>query len=198
MSQLIPFTAVVLAYVLGSIPFGLVVAHFRHVDLRQVGSGNIGATNAARALGRKLGALVLLLDAAKAYIPLEICRALFAGDAREPWILAAVGFTAFLGHLFPIFLRGRGGKGVATGFGIFLALSPMCAGIAAAVWVGIYLVTRISSIGSLAATAVIIPTLALRHDPPAFIVLAVAMSAFIVAKHRGNIRRLLHKEETKI
>src|SRR5262249_36247002 len=158
MSYLLPIAAVVVAYLLGSIPFGVVVAHFRHVDLRQVGSGNIGATNAARALGRKLGALVLVLDAAKAYFPLQLCRTLFhlgrppfRGDARQYWILAAVGFAAFLGHLYPIFLRGKGGKGVATGLGIFLALAPLCAGIAAAVWAGLYVVLRISSVGSLVA-----------------------------------------------
>src|SRR5258707_697894 len=82
--------AIAAAYLLGSIPFGVVVAPFRHIDLRQVGSGNIGATNAARALGRKLGALVLVLDAAKAYVPLQLCRQIFHGDARESWILATV------------------------------------------------------------------------------------------------------------
>jgi acyl phosphate:glycerol-3-phosphate acyltransferase len=198
MSYWLPIAAVAVAYLLGSIPFGVVVARFRHVDLRQVGSGNIGATNAARALGRKLGALVLLLDAAKAYVPLQLCRYLFAGDARESWILAAVAFAAFFGHLFPIFLAGKGGKGVATGFGIFLALAPLCAGIAAAVWVGLYAVTRISSVGSLVATSLVIPALALRHEPTAYVVLAAAMTVLIFLKHRGNIQRLLRKQEGKV
>jgi len=198
MSDWLPIAAVVAAYLLGSIPFGVVVAHFRHVDLRQVGSGNIGATNAARALGRKLGALVLLLDAAKAYVPLLVCRHLFAGDAREPWILAAVAFAAFFGHLFPIFVGFKGGKGVATGFGIYLALAPFCAAIAAAVWVGLYVVTRISSVGSLVATSLIIPALLLRHEPRAFVLLAGAMAVLIFFKHRGNIQRLLRKQEGKV
>jgi glycerol-3-phosphate acyltransferase PlsY len=198
MSLAVPVAAVVIAYLLGSIPFGVVIAKLRNVDLRQVGSGNIGATNAARALGRKLGALVLLLDAAKAYVPLQVCRALFHGDAREHWILAAVGFAAFLGHLYPIFLRFKGGKGVATGLGIFLALAPFCAALAAVVWVALYLVTRISSIGSLVSTALIIPALALRHEPQPFLVLAAGMAALIVWKHRDNIRRLLQKQETKV
>jgi glycerol-3-phosphate acyltransferase PlsY len=198
MSWVVPIAAVVVAYLLGSIPFGVVVARFRHVDLRQVGSGNIGATNAARALGRKLGVLVLLLDAAKAYVPLQLCRNLFAGDARVSWILAAVAFAAFVGHLYPIFIGFKGGKGVATGFGIFLALAPMCAGIAAAVWVGLYAVTRISSIGSLISTSLVIPALVLRHEPRAFVALAAAMTVLIFWKHRGNIQRLLHRQEGKV
>jgi glycerol-3-phosphate acyltransferase PlsY len=198
LSIALPILAVVVAYLLGSIPFGVVVAHFRHVDLRQVGSGNIGATNAARALGRKLGALVLLLDAAKAYLPIQLCRMLFHGDARQYWILAGVAFAAFLGHLFPIFLRGKGGKGVATGLGIFLALAPLVAGIAAAVWAGLYVVLRISSVGSLIATSLIVPALVLRHEPTAYVALAGAMAVLIFWKHRDNIRRLLRKQEGKV
>src|SRR5262249_10903495 len=154
--------AIAAAYLLGSIPFGVVVAKFRNVDLRKVGSGNIGATNAARALGKTLGILVLLLDAAKAYLPLLACRRLFRDDPNVDWVLAGVGFAAFLGHLFPVWLKGKGGKGVATGLGIYLALAPFCAGIAGAVWVGLYVATRISSIGSLAATLLMIPALYLR------------------------------------
>jgi glycerol-3-phosphate acyltransferase PlsY len=198
MSYWLPPAVVLAAYLLGSIPFGVVVAHFRHVDLRQVGSGNIGATNAARALGRKLGVLVLVLDAAKAYVPLQLCRLLFHGDARADWILAAIAFAAFIGHLFPVYLRGKGGKGVATGLGVFLALAPLCAGIAAAVWVGLYAVTRISSIGSLVATFMIIPALFLRHEPTAYVALAGAMYVFILWKHRDNIRRLLRRQEGKV
>jgi glycerol-3-phosphate acyltransferase PlsY len=198
MSQWLPIAAVVAAYLLGSIPFGVVIAHFRDVDLRKVGSGNIGATNAARALGRKLGVLVLVLDAAKAYVPMQLCRYLFRDHPRQPWILAAVGFAAFFGHLFPVFLRGKGGKGVATGLGIYLALAPVCAAIAAVIWVGLYAVTRISSIGSLAATSLIIPALMLRHEPTAYVALAAAMYVFILWKHRDNIRRLLRKQETRV
>jgi acyl phosphate:glycerol-3-phosphate acyltransferase len=196
--MIFPILFVVGAYLLGSIPFGVVVARFRHVDLRKVGSGNIGATNAARALGRGLGILVLLLDAAKAYAPLQLARVLFRENPRLSWILAAVAFAAFLGHLFPVWLRGRGGKGVATGFGIFLALDPLCAAIAGALWLVLYVTTRISSIGSLVATALMIPALAWRGDPPAYLWLAGGMTFFIVVKHRGNIRRLLHKEETRV
>jgi len=195
---MIPIAAILVAYLLGSIPFGVVIARLRKVDLRQVGSGNIGATNAARALGRPLGVLVLLLDAAKAYVPLQLCRSFFHEDPRRDWILAGVGFAAFLGHLFPIFLKGKGGKGVATGLGIYLALAPLCAGIAGVVWAGLYLITRISSIGSLAATSLMIPALYLRHEPTAYIALAGAMALLIIWKHRGNISRLLNRQETKV
>jgi glycerol-3-phosphate acyltransferase PlsY len=195
---LLPILAIVVAYLLGSIPFGVVIAKLRDVDLRKVGSGNIGATNAARALGRGWGVLVLLLDAAKAYLPLVLCRWLFRSDPAVDWILAAVGFAAFLGHLFPIFLKGKGGKGVATGLGIYLALAPFCAAIAGAVWAGLYLVTRISSIGSLVATTLMIPALYFRHEPTAFIALAGAMAVLIFLKHRGNISRLLQRQESKV
>jgi glycerol-3-phosphate acyltransferase PlsY len=194
----IPALAIAVGYLLGSIPFGVVVGKFRGVDIRAVGSGNIGATNAARALGKKLGVLVLLLDTAKAYLPLLAAKQIFFGDARASWIIAGIALAAFLGHLFPPWLRFRGGKGVATGLGVFLALAPMSAAIAGAIWVGVYAATRISSVGSLAATTALIPTLALRHEPRATVVLAAVMYLFIVAKHHDNIRRLLHHEEKKI
>jgi glycerol-3-phosphate acyltransferase PlsY len=195
---MIPAVAITIGFLLGSIPFGVVVARLRGVDLRKVGSGNIGATNAARALGRKLGLLVLLLDTAKAYLPVVAVRHLGVGDARTAWVAAAVGLAAFLGHCFSPWLRLRGGKGVASGLGVFLALAPMSAAIAAAVWVGVYAVTRISSVGSLVGTTVLIPVMALRHEPRAHLALAAALYIVILWKHRDNIRRLLQKKETKV
>jgi glycerol-3-phosphate acyltransferase PlsY len=185
-------------FLLGSIPFGVVFAKLRHVDLRKVGSGNIGATNAARALGRGLGALVLLCDAAKAAAPIAIARYLLASQPRLDWILAAIGFGAVLGHMFSPWLRGRGGKGVATGFGTFLVLAPIPALIATAAWVLVYVVWRISSVGSLLALVVLPVAMALHGDPRPYLWLVLALDPIIVWKHRDNIRRLVRREESKV
>jgi glycerol-3-phosphate acyltransferase PlsY len=195
---MIPALAIAVSFLLGSIPFGVVVARLRGVDLRQVGSGNIGATNAARALGRKLGVLVLLLDTLKAYLPVVVVRHFTVGDARTGWVAAAAGLAAFVGHCYSPWLRLRGGKGVASGFGAFLALAPMSAAIAAAVWVGVYAATRISSVGSLAAATLLVPLMVLRHEPRPQLALAAVLYVVILWKHRENIRRLLQKKETKI
>jgi glycerol-3-phosphate acyltransferase PlsY len=189
--------AVVLAYLAGSIPFGVVFAKARGIDLRQVGSGNIGATNAARALGKGLGILVFLCDAAKGWLPTLLARQLLAPVAG-PWAVAAVGAAAFIGHLAPPWLGFRGGKGVATAFGVFLAISPPAALAAGAVFAVLYATTRIASIGSLAAATLVLPALYLLGAPPASLALAGFMWLLIVWKHRGNIGRLLRREESKV
>jgi acyl phosphate:glycerol-3-phosphate acyltransferase len=190
--------AFAVGFLLGSIPFGVVFARLRGVDLRKVGSGNIGATNAARALGRGLGVLVLLCDAAKAAVPIVLARRFIAGTPRLDWILAAIGLGAVLGHMFSPWLRGRGGKGVATGFGTFLVLAPVPAAIAAGAWAALYALSRISSVGSLTALAVLPIALVLDGAPRAFLVLVLLLDPVIVWKHRDNIRRLLKREERKV
>ncbi len=190
--------ALAIGFLLGSIPFGVLFARLRGVDLRAVGSGNIGATNAARALGKPIGVLVLLCDAAKAALPLLAARHWLAADPRCDWLLAAGGFGAVLGHMFSPWLRFRGGKGVATGLGVFLVLSPICALIAAIVWLALYALTRTSSLGSLLAVTSLPVAIALRHESQAFLALALALFPIIVWKHRDNIRRLLKRQETKV
>ena len=118
---------ILVGYLCGSIPFGLVIAHFRRVDLRAVGSGNIGATNAARALGKRWAVLVMALDALKATAPVLLCGALRPDDEAGRWLQVTVAAAAFFGHLYPVFLGFRGGKGVSTAFGAFLGLSPLAA-----------------------------------------------------------------------
>jgi glycerol-3-phosphate acyltransferase PlsY len=140
-----------IAYLLGSIPFGVVLARARGVDLRTVGSGNIGATNAARALGKKLGAVVLLCDALKGLLPVLLARHLTAGHPHADWLVAGTALAAFLGHLFPVYQRFRGGKGVATALGVFLAVAPFAALGAVLVYAAAYALWRISAVGSLAA-----------------------------------------------
>jgi glycerol-3-phosphate acyltransferase PlsY len=190
--------ALLIGFVCGSIPSGVIFARLRGVNLRTVGSGNIGATNAARALGKGIGVLVLLCDAGKAAVPLLLARRWLAGEPSLDWLLAAGGFGAVLGHMFPPWLKFRGGKGIATGFGVFLVLAPIPAAIAGAVWLVLYAATRLSSVGSLAAVAALPIALYLRHDPLPTLVLALALFPLILLKHRENIRRLVRREETKV
>jgi glycerol-3-phosphate acyltransferase PlsY len=187
------------AYLLGSIPFGVVIARARGVDLRRVGSGNIGATNAARALGKKLGAVVLLLDALKGFAPvLGACSALGAAPGAD-YIVAATGFAAFLGHLFPLYQRFRGGKGVATALGIFLALAPLAALGAVLVYAAAYALWRISSLGSLLASGAFIPLVGIAtRGNRALTLLAGVMFVTIVITHRENIKRLVQGKEGKV
>jgi glycerol-3-phosphate acyltransferase PlsY len=185
--------AVATGFLLGSIPFGVVLARARGVDLTKVGSGNIGATNAARALGKKSGVIVLLLDTLKAYLPTLTVLLLGAG----PDIAAATAFSAFAGHIFSPWLRFRGGKGVACGLGAFLALSPAAAGIAAAACALVVLVTRTGSLGSLLGALALIPALLLLHAPRAYLLLAVVMLVLIVWRHRENISRIRAGKENK-
>ncbi|MSP59146.1 MAG: glycerol-3-phosphate 1-O-acyltransferase [Myxococcales bacterium] len=187
------------AFLLGSIPFGVVFARARGVDLRKVGSGNIGATNAARALGKHLGVIVLLCDAAKGWLPVLLARHyLEARVVHGEFLVAGVGVAAFLGHLAPPWLGFRGGKGVATGLGVFLALSVWPALIAVACFVAVYAMARVSSLGSLVAATAVLPALFLFDAPTAYLAAAGTMWVLIVWKHRSNIERLLKHAENKV
>ncbi len=182
---------VVLAYASGSVPYGAVLAKWiKGVDVRSAGSGNIGATNVARVAGRGLGILVLLLDAAKGAIPV----ALSVWLSGEPGVHAAVGLAAVLGHVFPVWLRFRGGKGVATAFGVIAVLQPWAALVGFASYAFLFILFRVSSIGSLVGglAAVIV---ALVTGPRAYAILVSALFALMLFTHRGNIRRLLTRAE---
>jgi glycerol-3-phosphate acyltransferase PlsY len=180
------------AYLLGSIPFGLLVARARGIDVRAVGSGNIGATNVARALGKKTGLVVLLLDAAKAFGPVLLATRRWP---ERPLLVAGVGLFCILGHVFPIWLKLRGGKGVATALGVFLALAPAATLVAGALFAVVYTTTRIVSLGSLTgATAMPIAMLVFAAPWP-FIALGAVAWLLIAIRHQGNIRRLMRREE---
>jgi glycerol-3-phosphate acyltransferase PlsY len=182
------------AYVAGSIPFGLVVARAKGVDLRAVGSGNIGATNVARALGKPWAIAVLLADAAKGFAPVTLGQHLGL-PARD---VALAGLAAIVGHMFTIFLRGRGGKGVATSLGVALALSPTAALCGFGLYVVAYGLFRLSSIGSLLGiwSFPVFATLLGGLARP-YVVLATVAALLVTVRHRQNIARLLRGEEKK-
>lgn len=182
-------------YLLGSIPFGVVVARVASdVDLRRVGSGNIGATNVLRAVGKGAAALTLLGDIGKGALAVGLARWTGASAA----LVAAVGLAAVLGHLFPVWAGFRGGKGVATTLGVILGAMPIIGGLLLVIWLVVAAITRYSSLAALVATATM-PLLAWLVDGrPAMIGLSGALLVLVVGRHRENIGRLLAGTEGKI
>jgi glycerol-3-phosphate acyltransferase PlsY len=184
--------AAVLAFLLGSFPSGVVVSRVMlGRDIRDMGSGNIGAANVARAGGIKAGVAVGILDVLKGLIAVLIARRLGLDAAG----LALAACAAVLGHDFSIFLRFRGGKGVATTFGAMLAIAPAGTLMAAVVWVAIVLISGYTSLASLLALAVLPITLAFTEQPPVAVIAAFALYLLAVIKHRENVTRLLSGTE---
>lgn len=188
------------AYLLGSIPFGLLLARaFGRGDVRKVGSGNIGATNVARAAGLLAGIFTLVLDAAKGAGAVLLAEKL-ANDSAT-WMMIAA-FAALLGHCFPVWLKFKGGKGVAAAAGIFLVLSPLACLAAVILFLLVVIFWRYISLGSVSSAAAL-PLLiyflwAPRHAPPPAVTYgAVAVALLIIYKHRGNMQRLLEGAEPK-
>ncbi len=183
-----------LGYLLGSIPFGLLLTRLAGLgDIRQIGSGNIGATNVLRTGRKGLAAATLAADAAKGAAAVLIGMRL-AGDAGT----FAAGLGAILGHQFPVWIGFKGGKGVATGFGLLLAATPLAALCAAVVWLAVALLTRISSAGALAACVAapaIAALLGAARPVEALVIVAVAL---VVIRHHANIRRLIAGTEPRI
>lgn len=210
--------AVIAAYLLGSIPFGLLIAKAHGKNLRSIGSGNIGATNVARALGRKWAYICFALDVLKGLVPM-LAVVLFANPSSTQtqtekiivlllWL--AVGCAAILGHIFPVYLRFKGGKGVSTSFGVALGLWPyftICALIAIAVWAVVVLIWRYVSLASVSASVtfsvVLFLLIALKsnwelsHLWPLTIA-ATAIPVMVIIRHRENIKRILSGTESKI
>lgn len=185
---------VVGAYFFGAIPFGWLLARGAGVDVRSAGSGNIGATNVARTAGKTLGIFTLLLDAAKGAIPPLIALAL----GQPVLIQVAAGLTAVLGHVFPVYLGFRGGKGVATGAGVFLAVTPLSAGVALATFALVFAVVRVVSVGSLAASLALVAATGWLDGRAPVIALAIVVTALIFVRHTGNIRRLWRGQESGV
>jgi acyl phosphate:glycerol-3-phosphate acyltransferase len=186
-----------LAYLLGSIPFGyLLVKIFRHQDIRTTGSGNIGATNVARSGAKGLGIATLLLDCGKAFLAVKIAQHLAPGN-YDLAVVAAV--AAILGHVFPIWLGFRGGKGVASALGVFLALSPAAAGCTFAVFLVVFLITRYVSLSSIIGSA-LFPLFGLYFAPvrtPIVIAGFLFIPLLVIIKHRENIARLVKGTESR-
>ena len=187
-----PLLSLLLGYLLGSIPFGVLLTRAGGAgDLRAIGSGNIGATNVLRTGRKGLAALTLLLDGAKGAVAVLIVRQIWPGDEG----LAAVG--ALLGHLYPVWIRFQGGKGVATFFGIMIALHWPSSLAYAAAWIGLLLITRFSSVAGMGA-ALLAPVAAALFGRFDLAILYVGFGLLIFWKHRGNLERLLAGTEPRV
>jgi glycerol-3-phosphate acyltransferase PlsY len=215
--KVFPF-AIVASYLLGSIPFGLLIARAHGQDLRSIGSGNIGAPNVARALGRRWAYLGFVLDVLKGLVPmlatLPLARTASGQSQGEEvvllWLWLTVGCAAIAGHIFPIYVKFKGGKGVATSFGVALGLWPyftVCAAVFAVTWVVVVLTWHYVSLASIAASVVfpmalvfaiiLVPGWEFVRLWPV-VVTALAIPVMVIVRHRGNIRRLLAGTESKV
>lgn len=200
-----PLLALIAAYVLGSIPFGYLIVRAKEgADVRASGSGGTGATNVSRRAGKWAGVVTLLLDAAKGALAVWLARALAAPEMGINWWVAAAAIVAVFGHCFPVWLGFRGGKGVATGVGVFLSLSPLALVGAGLVFLFVVLTTRYVSLGSMMAAAAFplcvwllsVFTRQVENFAPVMTA-ALACGALIIFMHRANIGRLLNGTESK-
>ena len=187
------FLAVAIAYLLGSIPYAFLAGTARGVDLRRVGSGNLGAANVFRNLGRGWGIAVMAADIGKGVVAVLIAKAI----ADDPWPAIAAG-AAMAGHVFPVWLRFKGGKGVAVGGGALIGLVPAAAAISLGIWLVVLLTTRFSSLASIIA-AIAAPIVTILLDEPWSSVIFVTLGSIaVLVLHRGNMARLIRHEESRI
>jgi acyl phosphate:glycerol-3-phosphate acyltransferase len=189
-----PWLLLVGSYLVGAIPASYIAGRLASgIDLREHGSGNLGATNTFRVLGAKVAAPVMLFDVFKGWFPAWFFP---LWDSSGDWRWAiAYGAAAIVGHIFPVYMRFRGGKGVATAGGVFLALAPSAVGAALLAWVAVLALFRIVSLASLAAAVTLVTVLLAVETRSAVVWLGVAMAAFVFFAHRSNIRRLVRREE---
>ncbi|EDP75943.1 glycerol-3-phosphate 1-O-acyltransferase PlsY [Hydrogenivirga sp. 128-5-R1-1] len=186
---------VIFAYLMGSVLFGEIVAKLKGVNLREVGSGNVGATNVSRALGKKFGVLVFFLDMLKGFVPTALAVSFYGIDSK---VVMFVGIASVLGHMFSVFDGFKGGKGVATAFGVVLALSFKLALLMLLLWAGVLYWKRYVSLASITAS-VSAPFLFLLAGYPFHVFLmGVVIAGLIVYKHRPNIERLVAGQEPKV
>lgn len=208
MASLLPLALIAGAYLIGSIPFSWFVARLASgKDIRTIGSGNVGATNVARNVGRIPGMIALLLDGVKGWAAVALAKALLAGEAWPElgWLQDAPSFwvgvsavAVVLGHMFPIWLGFHGGKGVATAAGVFLALSPLAFGIALVIFLLVWITTRLVSLGSiLAAAAMPMALRFIQHAPFWTVIAGIVIALAIILKHRSNVARMVAGEEPR-
>jgi acyl phosphate:glycerol-3-phosphate acyltransferase len=189
-----PALLILAAYLIGSFPTSYVVGRLtRGIDLRQHGSKNLGATNAFRVLGWRAAMPVFVVDIMKGFLPTAFFPAWDHANAPE-WALA-YGAAAILGHVFSIYVGFKGGKGVATGAGVFLALAPVAIAVSTAVWISVLFLSGYVSLASMVAALIVPVVVLLVQGVGPVLVLAVALAAFIIYAHRANIRRLMRGEE---
>ncbi|MEX2570424.1 MAG: glycerol-3-phosphate 1-O-acyltransferase PlsY [Gemmatimonadota bacterium] len=191
---MIPWLWLIASYLLGSVPSSYIAGRLvRGIDLREHGSGNLGATNTFRVLGARVAAPVMVSDMFKGFAPAGI----FAHwDGSDAWAWAlAYGAAAILGHVFSVYMRFRGGKGVATAAGVFLALSPVAVGFALGAWLLVLWSSRMVSLASVVAAAILVVALILTESRPEVMSLGIAVAAFVIYAHRSNIGRILRGEE---
>jgi glycerol-3-phosphate acyltransferase PlsY len=183
------------AYLVGAVPFGLLVVRgVTGRDIRTEGSGNIGATNVFRTAGPALGVAVMLLDLLKGAAPVFVAHRLGA----SPAVVVATGLAAVVGHNWSVFLGGKGGKGIATSYGVLLAVSPVAGVIAAGLWIAVIVVTRFASAASLLGVTSVPVVMWIRHEPAEHLVFGTAAVVLAFYRHRANIRRLARGEELPI
>ena len=195
-TPLAEFVTAITAYLAGTIPFGLLVARgAAGIDIRQHGSGNIGATNVGRTLGAKWGVAVLLLDALKGALPVLLIPRLVASSEAAWFDLLQViaGVATVVGHMFPVWLKFRGGKGVATAVGAMAVTAPVVVLITVLIWIAVVFITRIPAVGSL--LGVILFALLTRHHAVPFPahLMAIGIGAVVIVRHRSNIRVLIRR-----
>jgi glycerol-3-phosphate acyltransferase PlsY len=191
---------VIISYLLGSIPTGYLAGRARGVDIRTMGSGNIGATNVLRMLGRPAGTVVLLIDAFKGFasarwVPLLTIH-IFPGTQREDLALVA-GVAVILGHNFPCWLKFKGGKGIATSAGVVMAWAPQACLTALALWGIVFLLTKFVSLASIAAALILPLAVWYWNGSVTMTVVMAALSALAIYKHKGNIQRLIRGTENR-
>jgi glycerol-3-phosphate acyltransferase PlsY len=197
------------AFLMGSIPFGLIFTRNKGIDIREEGSKNIGATNVLRSAGKMPAVLTLLADLLKGAIPVFITCVIVAkiteGHQIEQFVIISrdiwtgmVGLAAVLGHMFSVFLKFRGGKGVATGFGVLLVYSPVCAAIILFVWIPVVYITKYVSAGGIVAVCVL-PLVYLLHEKTMVqVLIGVILAVLITIKHSSNIKNLIDGTESKV
>jgi glycerol-3-phosphate acyltransferase PlsY len=182
------------SYLLGAVPSGFIAGRLaRGIDLREHGSGNLGATNTFRVLGAKVAAPVMAADLVKGFLPTALFPRL-DGEIAGWWALA-YGAAAIVGHVFPVYLGFKGGKGVATATGVFLALAPLAVGIALVAWLIVLRVGRMVSLASIVAAVVLVTVLVASETSPELLTLGILVASFVIYAHRGNVRRILRGEE---
>jgi len=198
---------IILSYLLGGIPFGYLIAVTKGIDIRTQGSGNIGATNVSRVLGRKYGLIIFVLDMLKGFVSVFFVP-LLVSDVKFPTtadnlLVVLCGFSAVLGHAFPVYLKFKGGKAVATSFGVFVWLAPIAIALSFGAWTTTVLVSRYVSLASMLGTLTLVGVIIRAADSPFgdnryITYLSVAVAILVIVKHTSNIQRIISGTEKKV